>query len=130
MTNFVTRIAVLLFAALTVVPAVQAAEGTRIALEALPEYVERVFVPVVPQATNTLQIASLRAEKIVETPAGFDVRVVNGAVVAFSDGGDAAGYARVRMGGRELTLTLVNVTAVHGHAQRQAERLPHRRVRS
>jgi len=107
MTNFVTRIAVLLFAALAVVPIF--AEGTHISLEALPEYVERVFVPVVPQATNTLQIGTLRAEQVVDAPQPFDVRVVNGAFVVYSDGGNAAGYARVRAGGRELTLTLVNV---------------------
>ena len=110
MTNFVTRIAVLLFAALTLVPAMHAADtGSSVSLEALPEYVTRVFVPVVPQATNTLSITNLRAEEVLETPPSFDVRVVHGKVVAFSDGGDAAGYARVRMGGRELTLTLVNV---------------------
>ncbi|HUR79494.1 MAG TPA: D-Ala-D-Ala carboxypeptidase family metallohydrolase [Thermoanaerobaculia bacterium] len=107
MTNFVTRIAVLLFAALAVVPVF--AEGTRISLEALPEYVERVFMPVVPQATNTLQIGSLRAEQVIEAPRPFDVRVVNGAFVVYSDGGNGAGYAKVRAGGRALTLTLVNV---------------------
>jgi hypothetical protein len=110
MTNFVTRIAVLLLAALTLAPAMHAADaGSRISLEALPDYVSRVFVPVVPQATNTLSIDSLRAEQVLEAPASFDVRIVNGNVVAYSDGADAAGYARVRMGGRELTLTLVNV---------------------
>lgn len=110
MTNSVTRIAVLLFAALTLAPAMYAADaGTRISLEALPDYVSRVFVPVVPQATNTLSIDALRAEEVLEAPQSFDVRIVNGNVVAYSDGGDAAGYARVRMGGRELTLTLVNV---------------------
>jgi hypothetical protein len=110
MTNSLTRLAVLLFAALTLVPAMQAADaGTVIALEALPSYVDRVFLPVVPQATNKLDIAALRAEQILEAPQGFDVRIVNGAVVAFSDGGDAAGYAKVRAGGRDLTLTLVNV---------------------
>ncbi|HVG23516.1 MAG TPA: hypothetical protein VND45_05135, partial [Thermoanaerobaculia bacterium] len=64
MTNFVSRVAVLLFAALIAIPLL--AEGTH-------------------------------------------VRMVNGTVVAFSDGGDAASYDRVRMGGREVTLTLVNV---------------------
>jgi hypothetical protein len=107
MTNFVTRLAVLLFAALAVVPVF--AEGTHISLEALPEYVERVFVPVVPQATNTLQIGTLRAEQVFDAHQPFDVRVVNGAFVVYSDGGNAAGYAKVRAGGRELTLTLVNV---------------------
>jgi Peptidase M15 len=110
MTNSLTRIAVLLFAAATVAPALHAAEpGSRIALEALPSYVQRVFVPVVPQAKNTLDIATLRAEEVLEAPKEFDVRIVNGAVVVYSDGGDAAGYAKVRAGGRELTLTLVNV---------------------
>ena len=104
------RIAGLLFAALTLVPGARAAEtGSRIALEALPQYVDRVFVPVVPQTTNTLRIDSLRAEKVLDVPQPFDVRVVNGGFAIFSDGGDAAGYARVRAGGRELTLTLVNV---------------------
>ena len=107
MTNFVTRIAVLLFA-LAAMP-LFATDGTRINLEALPSYVERVFVPVVPQATNTLKIGSLRAEQVVEVPQPFDVRVVNGAFAVYSDGGDAAGYAKVRAGGRELTLTLVNI---------------------
>jgi hypothetical protein len=64
MTNFVSRVAVLLFAALIAIPLL--AEGTH-------------------------------------------VRMVNGTVVAFSDGGDAASYDRVRMGGREVTLTLVNL---------------------
>lgn len=111
MTNFVTmRIAALVLAAVTLAPALHAADaGSRISLEALPDYVSRVFVPVVPRATNTLSIASLRAEEVLEAPKSFDVRIVNGKVVAFSDGGNAAGYARVRMGGRELKLTLVNV---------------------
>ena len=110
MTNSRPRIAILLFTLAIAVPALHAAEtGSRIALEALPSYVARVFVPVVPQATNTLEIAELPAEEVIEAPQGFDVRIVNGAVVVFSDGGDAAGYAKVRMGGRELTLTLVSV---------------------
>ena len=111
MTNSMTRIAVLLFAALTLAPALHASTptGTSIKLEAVPSYVERLFVPVVPQTENRLQIGSLAAEEVLSVPAGFDVRVKNGAVVAYSDGGDVAGYAKVRMGGRELTLTLVTV---------------------
>ena len=111
MTNSMTRIAVLLFAALTLAPALHASNstGSRIHLEALPSYVDRVFVPVVPRTENTLQIGSLVAEEVVSVPKGFDVRVRKGAIVAYADGGDAAGYAKVRMGGRELTLTLVTV---------------------
>lgn len=112
MTNSsLTRIAVLLLTALTLAPALHAStnEGTRIQLNALPSYVDRVFVPVVPRTENTLQIATLAAENVIAAPKGFDVRVRNGAIVAYSDGGDAAGYAKVRMGGREVTLTLVTV---------------------
>jgi hypothetical protein len=110
MTNFVTKIAAVLFAALTLVPAAHAAgTGSRIELQALPQYVSRVFVPVVPRTTNTLRIASLRAERVLEVPPRFDVRVVNGAFHVYSDGGDAAGYAKVRAGGRDLILTVVNV---------------------
>jgi hypothetical protein len=83
--------------------------GTHVRLEALPAFVERVFVPVVPQAENRLTVASLTAESVIEAPAAFDVRIVNGSVVVYSDGGNAAGYAKVRAGGRDLTLTLVNV---------------------
>lgn len=83
--------------------------GTSISLATVPSYVHRIFVPVVPRATNTVRIASLRAESIVEAPKAFDVRLVNGGIVVYSDGGDAAGYAKVRAGGRELTLTLMNV---------------------
>jgi hypothetical protein len=111
MTNSLTRIAVLLFAALTLAPALHAstAAGSRIQLNALPEYVDRLFVPVVPQTENTVKIASLAADEVLSVPQGFDVRVRNGAIVAYADGGDVAGYAKVRMGGRELTLTLVSV---------------------
>ena len=112
MTNSsLTRIATLLLTVLTLAPALHASknDGTRISLKALPSYVDRVFVPVVPRAENTLQIASLAADKVIEVPKGFDVRVRNGAIVAYSDGGDAAGYAKVRLGGRDITLTLVTV---------------------
>src|SRR5215213_4310975 len=111
MTNLTTRIAVLLFAALTLAPALQvsAATGTSIRLSALPEYVDRLFVPVVPRTENTLRIANLGAENVISAPKGFDVRIVNGAIVAYADGGDAAGYAKVRLGGRDITLTLVTV---------------------
>jgi hypothetical protein len=110
MTNSMLRIAIVLVFATTLAPALHAADaGSHIQLNALPEYVQRVFVPVVPQAANSLAIASLAAEKVVDVPASFDVRVVNGKFVVYSDGGDAAGYAKVRAGGRDLTLTLVNV---------------------
>lgn len=85
------------------------ADGTRVELEALPSYVERVFLPVVPQEENSLTIASLPFDEVLETPAGFDVRVHNNTLVAYSDAGEGGGYARVRAGERELIVTLVNV---------------------
>ncbi|HYH10181.1 MAG TPA: D-Ala-D-Ala carboxypeptidase family metallohydrolase [Thermoanaerobaculia bacterium] len=111
MKKALSRMAVLLSVA-TLAPALLHAdvrEGTEIRLEALPSYVTRVFVPVVPQAENTLTIDNLAAEEVIQVPAGFDVRVRNNQIVAYSDGGDHAGYATVRLGGRDLTLTLVNV---------------------
>lgn len=78
-------------------------------LEALPSYVTRVFVPVVPVSENVLTIANLPAEEVIQTPHGFDVRVRNNSFVAYSDGGERGGYAVVRAGGRDLTLTLVSV---------------------
>lgn len=84
-------------------------QGSDIELKAIPSYVDRLFVPVVPQAENTLAIETLAIESVLEEPAGFDVATRNGALVVTSNDGQAAGYARVRAGGRELTLTLVNV---------------------
>lgn len=111
MTNSITRIAALLLAAATLAPAARAStsQGSTIRLEALPSYVQRVFVPVVPQAENVLRIDDLAAEAILETPPGFDVRIRQGAIVAYADQSDAAGYAKVRMGGRTVLLTLVTV---------------------
>ncbi|HYI10467.1 MAG TPA: D-Ala-D-Ala carboxypeptidase family metallohydrolase [Thermoanaerobaculia bacterium] len=108
-----TRSLVKLFSAVLLLsaPAVFAGTrpGTRVHLDAVPEYVERLFVPVVPQTENTLSIGNLPAEEVIQVPAGFDVRVKNGAIVAYSDESGDAGYATVRAGGRELTLTLVSV---------------------
>ncbi len=84
--------------------------GTNVELEAVPSYVNRLFMPVVPDAENTLAIETLRIDSILEAPAGFAVKTRGGAlVVSSTDDGERAGYARVRAGGRELTLTLVNV---------------------
>ena len=66
-------------------------------------------MPVVPQAENSLTIADLRIDSVIQVPAGFDVRVRHNGLVVYSDGGEHAGYATVRAGNRDLTLTLVNV---------------------
>src|SRR5687768_13232403 len=106
MTNSRMRFAAALLFAVTLASASTSAQaretGSRIHLEALPTFVERVFVPVVPRAENKLTIANLVAESVIEAPEQFDVRIVNGSVAVYSDGGDAAGYAKVRAGGRDL----------------------------
>ena len=108
-----TRLLVKLFCAVLLIAAPAAfagtRPGTRVHLNAVPKYVERLFVPVVPQAENTLTIGNLPAEEVIQVAEGFDVRIVNGAIVAFSDESGDAGYATVRAGGRNLTLTLVSV---------------------
>lgn len=89
--------------------AAHAAEtGTRIELKALPSYVDRLFVPVVPAAENRIAIDNLRFDAVLEAN-GFDVKTRGGAVVIRSTGDENGAYARVRAGGRELKLTLVNV---------------------
>lgn len=91
-------------------PSVEPGEGTSVRLQDVPNYLQRLFLPVVPGSENTLEIATLPAEEVLEEPAGFDVRVSNGAIVVYAtDEADSAGYARVRAGGRELHLTLVDV---------------------
>ena len=110
MTNSTLRIAAAFLFAATLAPALRAAgQGSHIRLNALPSHVQRVFVPVVPQAENSVAIANLEAQSIVDAPKDFDVRIIKGRFVVYSDGGNAAGYAKVKAGGRALTLTLVNV---------------------
>ena len=104
-----TRIAALAFSFACFTPILQAGTGTRVQLEALPAYVDRVFLPVVPGTENSLAIDNLRIDQVVSAPAGFDVRTSRGGVVVNSMDGERSGYATVRSGARELTLTLVNL---------------------
>lgn len=83
--------------------------GSQIELKNVPTYVDRLFVPVVPGAENTLSIATLEIDAVTESPAGFDVRTRGGQLMVTSVSSQSAGYAKVRAGERELTLTLVNV---------------------
>jgi hypothetical protein len=101
------KIALLAFAIALPAGAARAAETVQ--LKALPSYVQQIFVPVVPRTANHLAIASLRFDEVLKVPPGFDVRVVNGHIVAFADDSGRAGYARVRAGKRELSLTLMSV---------------------
>lgn len=122
MPRYLIRIALFLFAATTLslhaedhgttigIPAdVTRPDGTHIALKAAPDFVQRVFVPVMPEAINTFTIASQPIDEVIEAPEGFELYRHNGGLEIEAPAGEAAGYARVRLGGRELTLTLVNL---------------------
>lgn len=91
--------------ALRSVPAV----GTHIVLQAIPPFVERLFVPVMPEASNAFSITTQKIDAVLDAPAGFTLDLHEGDLSITAPPGEAAGYARIRLGGRELTLTLVNL---------------------
>ena len=102
------KIVFCLVAALCVAPAALA-EGVKIRLASIPSYVDRLFVPVVPQKENTLAIDRLHIDEVLSAPKGFAVRKSGRGIAIEAPKGEAAGYARVRAGKRELTLTLINL---------------------
>ncbi|MBV9493886.1 MAG: peptidase M15A [Acidobacteria bacterium] len=83
--------------------------GTRLVLQAIPPFVERLFVPVMPETSNAFSVATQKIEAVLEAPAGFALDLHNGDLSITAPPGEAAGYARILLGGRELTLTLVNL---------------------
>lgn len=82
--------------------------GHAVTLQAIPSFTTRLFLPVVPVTTNLLRIDNLPLTEVVEVPAGFSATVADGALLVTAPHGDAAGYAKVRGGTRELTITLLN----------------------
>ena len=106
MTRFLTRILALAFFA---TPLAAATSGTDLRLNSLPSFVDRLFVPVVPDALNRIAIDTLAFDSVVSEPNGFALNVANGVLTVEAPAADAAGYAVVRAGHRELTLTLVNL---------------------
>jgi len=122
MTRYLKRIAVFLFFATTVslhaedhgttigvTADAPRPDGTRVELKAIPEFVHRILVPVMPEATNAFSVASQTIDEVIEAPPGFELYRHNGGLQIEAPAGEEAGYARVRMGGRELILTLVNL---------------------
>ena len=103
------RITIALLATAIVFPAHAATEGTELRLKTVPAFLKRVFVPVIPSAASTFRIDSLPIDQVVETPAGYRVERYQGGVRIHAPAGEAGGYAKVRSGGRELTLTLMNL---------------------
>lgn len=109
MPQSLVRFAIALFAALLTAPLFAADAGTHVELQAVPEYVSRLFVPVVAGETNSLRVDTAVFDQIVEAPAGFGLSLVNGGLNVVAPAGEAAGYARIRSGSRDFTLTLVNL---------------------
>jgi hypothetical protein len=102
MKRFVRVLAIALFAATPMM-------ASPLRLNAVPAFVNRIFVPVLPQTSNRVEIATLAFDSVVSEPNGFDVAIDRGALVINAPAGEAAGYAKVRAGRAELTLTLINL---------------------
>jgi hypothetical protein len=85
------------------------AEPTHVELNALPDFLQRVFVPTVPGGENTFRVHGLTVDKILDAPHGFTCTLRDGMLVIAAPKGEAAGYIRVQIGHRELTITAINV---------------------
>jgi hypothetical protein len=101
----------LLATAFLVAPAALAAEteGTRVELRAVPDFLQHVFVPLIPETTNSFTITSQPIEQVISVPDGYRIVRSHGGIRIEAPAGETSGYARVRLDGRELTLTLVNL---------------------
>jgi hypothetical protein len=84
-------------------------EGTHIELRAVPDFLQHVFVPVVPGVANSFVVTTQPIAQIISVPEGYHLTRTHSGLRIDAPSGDASGYARVRLGGRELTLTLVNL---------------------
>ena len=110
MTKSVFRVAgAALLSIVFAAPAYSRPEGSTVELRTVPPFVQRVFVPAVAGASNTLKIDRLPIDKIVEIPRGYSMTLDRGGVRIEAPAGETAGYAKVRAGKRELTLTIVNL---------------------
>ena len=86
-------------------------QGTSIELKSIPKFVERLFVPTVAGASNRFTIGKPKIDAIVEVPQNFPMTLRNGVLEITAPKGDQWAYARVTAGGRELTLTLMNMVS-------------------
>lgn len=84
-------------------------DGTHIELDAVPDFLQRAFVPTVPEVENTFRVHGMTIDAIVDAPRGFVCERRDGMLVIKAPKGEAAGYVTVRLGQRELTLTVVNL---------------------
>lgn len=86
-------------------------DGTATELKSIPPFVKRLFVPLVAGANNRFSISDRPIDEVLEVPRNFELTLRNGVLHVVAPGGDAWGYARVRAGKRELTLTLMNMVS-------------------
>jgi hypothetical protein len=85
------------------------AKGMEIELKSIPSFLNRVFVPVVPETDNTFSVESAPVTDVLTAPAGYRIERSGKGLVIHAPAGETAGYAKVIMGGRELTLTIMNL---------------------
>jgi hypothetical protein len=83
--------------------------GTTVELKSLPTFLQRAFLPTLPEKENTFKILGQPIDAVLETPAGFRAERRNGGIVITAPRGEAQGYVRVRTGNRELSITVVNL---------------------
>jgi hypothetical protein len=106
------RALVLLLPALLLAPvtlAEDAGAGTATELKAVPDFLEHLFVPLIPEASNSFDVTSQPVEEILFVPDGYTIERKGTGLSIHAPAGEKSGYARIRLGGRELTLTLVNL---------------------
>ncbi len=108
MSRYLPRV---LFAVLSIAafPVYSRPAGSEINLKSVPTFLQRVFVPVVPGTLNTFKIEKATINQILEIPTGYTIERYDGGVRIESQDSERAGYARVRVGDRQLTLTLINL---------------------
>lgn len=106
------RALVLLLPALLLAPATLAEDagaGTVTELKAVPDFLEHLFVPLIPETGNSFDVTSQPVEEILSVPDGYTIERKGNGLNIHAPAGEKSGYARIRLGGRELTLTLVNL---------------------
>jgi len=81
-------------------------DGTNVELKSIPDFVQRVFVPILPRSTNVFRIVDEPVEELLDVPAGFSLHKNLGGLTIVAEPGAVAGYVRIRTESRELTLSL------------------------
>jgi hypothetical protein len=104
--RFVVAAAVL---ALATPAAFARSEGTDLHLQSIPPFMTRLFIPVVPGVANTFKIEGAPVTQVLHTPTGYAIERFDGGVRIQSTAAEGQGYARVRAGGRDLTLALITL---------------------